>query len=81
MNIIQHGNKYHEATCPLCKCKFGNLERNITVMADHETSWMSEIYAKYVKCPECFESLFLTSQGKRRGEDWKDVKPDVLTFI
>ena len=81
VNIIEHGKKYHKATCPLCKCKFGYLDRDITVLVDHETSWMSEINAKYVTCPECFESLFITYQGKRRGEDWKDVKPDMLTFI
>ena len=81
MNIIQHGNNYHEATCPICKCKFGYLNRDITVMKESETLSMPEIFSEYVICPECLESLFLTYREKCKGEDWKDVKPDMLTFI
>ena len=82
MNIIQHGNKYHEATCPSCNCKFGYLDRDIIVMEDHKPSRrFPEMHSTYIVCPECFESLFLTYKEKRRGEDWKDVKPDMLVFI
>ena len=81
MHLIQHGNKYHEATCPSCKCKFGYLDRDITVLKEREPSWGSEIFSKYVVCPECFESLFLIYKERRIGEDWEDVKPDALTFI
>jgi len=56
INVLKHGDKYVEKTCPYCGCQFSFSEVDLEIetynlgriLNNHQANGFT-----YVKCPEC----------------------------
>lgn len=69
MEIIKHGNVFHEVDCPHCEAVIGFVDDDIKVSIGSDTLFGELVtwHKEYIFCPDC--KKMIKFKYKRNGED------------